>query len=321
MPTVAVQIVTYNSAKTIAQTLIAAQAQTVELETLFVIDNASTDDTVSIVQNAGITLIQNAENNGYTGAHNQGFAMHKTDYVLTLNPDILLEPDFIERMLEVLEQDYRLGSASGCLLRTDSLDTIADRIDACGLYMTRSRRQKLIYESKLIDDVPDAPFYIMGPDGAAAFYRRKMLDDIMFDGEVFDTDFFTHKEDVDVCWRAQLLGWKSICVPSARATHVRHFRPGQRSQIASNIRCIALRNRYYLILKNDFSHHFWQDILQIFFYEISILLYVLLRERSTLRAYQEVFSNYRKMIRKRQQIQARCRSTSDEIRRWFKAVP
>lgn len=317
MPAVAVQIVTYNSAQTIAQTLSAVLTQTIEPHSLLVIDNASTDETVKIVQEMEIQLLQNTENIGYAAAHNQGLMMHTSDYVLTLNPDIMLEPDFIEQLSTVLEQNSDLGSASGCLLRTDNLDEPTTTVDACGLHMSRSRRQYLRYENAPIATVPDEPFPIMGPDGAAAFYRRAMLEDIMLDGEIFDTDFFMHKEDVDVCWRAQLLGWQSVCVPTARALHVRHFRPGQRSHVALDIRRIALRNRYLLMIKNDRVLHLLYDLPWIIAYDMAILGYVLLLERSSLSVYRDVLRLYRTTLHKRNQIIKRRRTSAQDMRQWF----
>ena len=64
--------------------------------------------------------------------------------------------------------------------------------------------------------------YVFGATAAAALYRRAMIEDISLDGEFFDTDFFVYREDADVAWRAQLMGWEmQQYAPYARGYHVR----------------------------------------------------------------------------------------------------
>ena len=55
--------------------------------------------------------------------------------------------------------------------------------------------------------------YVFGATAAAALYRRQMIDDISIDNEFFDPDFFVYREDADVAWRAQLMGWRCIYTP------------------------------------------------------------------------------------------------------------
>ena len=57
--------------------------------------------------------------------------------------------------------------------------------------------------------------YVFGASAAAALFRRRMIDDVVVDGNFFDPDFFVYREDADVAWRAQLLGWRCIYTPGA----------------------------------------------------------------------------------------------------------
>src|SRR5207237_10299092 len=59
----------------------------------------------------------------------------------------------------------------------------------------------------------DKTEYVFGATGAAALYRRRMVDEISVDGEFFDESFFSFREDADLAWRAQLLGWRCLYVP------------------------------------------------------------------------------------------------------------
>jgi GT2 family glycosyltransferase len=312
---VAVHIVTYNSAATIEQCLQSVEAQTVAVE-LCIVDNGSTDDTVACIQQMGYPVLVNIFNRGYSVAHNQALQCTYAPYVLTLNPDVRLEPNFIEHLLAVMEMRSTIGAAAGLLLRTDSLVVDGQIVDSGGLYLTRTMQQRLHYEGVKPDSVPNSVHPIFGPDGAAAFYRRAMLDDIALDGEVFDEDFFVHKEDVDICWRMQWRGWEALHVPDAKAHHIRHFRPGVREPIAAWIRCYALRNRYLLLLKNADWSLLLVNLLPILLYEMAIFAYVLLWERTSLQAYREVFTLRRRMLYKRRQIM-QSRHVASNLRKWF----
>ncbi|MDQ7035997.1 MAG: glycosyltransferase family 2 protein [Anaerolineae bacterium] len=287
VPQVAVHIVTYNNAATIEACLQSVQNQSVAVE-LCIIDNASADNTVSRIQEMGYPVIMNMCNRGYSVAHNQALNCTHAPYILTLNPDVRLEPDFIEQLLAIMTMRPTIGAGAGLLLRTDNLQIDGATVDSGGLYMTAAMRQRLRYEDAEVSTVTDGVRPIFGPDGAAAFYRRAMLTDIALGDEVFDEDFFIHKEDVDICWRMQWRGWESLHVPDARAHHIRHFRPSERATVAAWIRCYALRNRYLLLLKNADTGLLLLNLLPMLLYDSAILLYVLLWEWSSLAAYRDV---------------------------------
>lgn len=303
MPRISVHIVTYQSASTIETCLEALLRQQDADFAVCVIDNASRDDTVARVRRFDVPLRVNTHNSGYAAAHNQAIDQTSSDYVLTLNPDVQLQPGFLAAVIGAMDTQPQAGSAAACLLRVDQLGQPPQVMDGSGLYMRRSRRQGLRNEGIAIDQRPRQHLPIFGPDGAAAVYRRAMLDDIRIDGEVFDHDFFMHKEDVDVCWRAQLRGWEAVYVPGAVAHHVRAFRPGQRDRVSPEMRFLGLRNRYLLMLKNEHPAHFLRDLPWIAAYDLGILGYVLLRERGSLAAYRSLFGLRRQMLAKRRSIQ------------------
>ena len=79
--------------------------------------------------------------------------------------------------------------------------------------------------------------YVFGATAAAALYRREMIEDISIDGEFFDPDFFVYREDADVAWRAQLMGWRCLYTPHARGYHVRNVLPGNRRALPPKSTC------------------------------------------------------------------------------------
>jgi GT2 family glycosyltransferase len=317
---VSVHVVTFNSAATIAGCLEAALAQTGAAFQVRVLDNASEDDTRAIVRRMGVELIASERNLGYAAAHNRLIDSSESDYVLTLNPDARLYPGFLATLSAALDAAPEVGSACGKLLRVEAFDGDPVGIDGMGIYMRRSRRQGLLYEGAALDAVPETPFPVFGVDGACAFYRRAMLDDIRVEGEVFDADFFMHKEDIDVAWRARLRGWGALCVPTAAAAHVRAFRPGRRERVSAYMRCLGTRNRWLLLLKNEMAAGLRRDLLWIAGYDLAILGYLLLRERASLRAVESAWRLRGRMLAKRRIIQARRRAEWRDLRHWFGAA-
>ncbi len=321
MGALAVHVVTHNSAAALASCLESVRCQQLEVPLrLRILDNASQDETRCIARRYTAELIESPVNLGYAAAHNRLLALGDEPYVLTLNPDVRLAPNFCAQLLKALEAQPRVGMAAACLLRCDSLEAPPYAVDSAGLFMRRSRRQGLIAENKPIDQRPSEPAQIFGVDGAAACYRRSMLTDIALDGEIFDEDFFMHKEDVDLCWRAQLCGWQCLYVPAAQALHIRTFRPNRRERVPRWMRRLALRNRYLLFLKNDFPAHLLRDALPFLAYEVGILGYLLLREPYSLTAYWQAWRLRKKMYAKRRLLHAKRRATWQELRHWFGAV-
>ncbi len=330
MTLISTHIVTFNHGKGIIpclEALIAQRADFPDLQ-ICVVDNASQDDTIIQVQQfaaarqVDIHIIASPTNTGYAGGHNLALREIRSDYVLTLNPDVRLRPGYLAAMLRMMQARPEVGACAGRLLRIESIDAAEPHaIDGIGIFMRRSRRQGLLLDSAPLDAAPDTSQPIFGPDGAAAFYRRAMLDDIAIDGEIFDEDFFIHKEDVDLCWRALLRGWQAVYVPDAVAEHVRTFRPGKRERATPFLRMCAVRNRYLLMLKNEIPSLFWRDFFHIALYDIGIIGYLLLRERESLSALRSAWVLRQKMLAKRRIIQSRRQIETTEMAKYFRGTP
>jgi GT2 family glycosyltransferase len=280
LPLVSIGIVTWNSAAHLSGCLeaLALQRQ-VDFE-LVVVDNFSTDRSLDIVKQyfPDVKIIRNDTNTGFCHAHNQAIQASHGDYYLPLNPDVEMERGYIAGLLGALEARPEYGSAAGKLLQSPGW------LDSTGLFINRRRQQYLRGHGEPDRGQYDAPGEVFGVDGAAPLYRRQMIDAIQFEGEFFDESFFAHKEDVDVAWRAQILGWRCWYTPEAMALHPRSFRPGQRKDIAPIVRVHAVKNRFLLLAKNESSAGWRRDGARILFYDLQILVYLLFFERSSLRA-------------------------------------
>ena len=316
-PQIAVHIVTHNNTGTIKSCLDALQAQTIGFD-VCIVDNASHDGTVERIRALGYPVIENTVNTGYSAAHNQAIRCTENPYILTLNPDVRLMPDFLEQMLASFEANPNVGAQAGLLLRVNSLDENPICVDSCGLTMQANHRQKLRYEGCAVEDVPQTPEMIFGPDGAAAMYRRTMLKGIATDGEIFDEDFFLQKEDIDLCWRIIYAGWDALFVPAARAHHIRGFRPGQRKPVDRMTRQYAVRNRYLLLMKHYRTTLFLRQIIPLLAYDLAILIYLILFEQSSLGALWDALRLSRRMFYKRRIIREKQLVPDTALLRWFR---
>ncbi len=318
-PLVSVGLVTWNSASFLPATLGAlAQQDYPDLE-LIVVDNASADDSLELVsRNAKpTTIIRNDTNTGFCHAHNQAIEASMGAYYLALNPDVEMQRGYIQHLVQALEENPTAGSALGKLLLTGE-GTGIQLLDSTGLFLDRRRRQWARGHGEVDRGQYEDSCEVFGPDGAAPLYRRAMLEDVKIQGQYFDESFFAHKEDVDVAWRARLLGWGCRYEPTAVAFHHRTFRPGRRTNIAPEIRLHAVKNRYFLIVKNESLEGWRRDWLQILWYDLKILAYICLFERSSLAGLRLLWQHRRDLMSWRRAIQTRSRVSPRDLLAWFR---
>jgi GT2 family glycosyltransferase len=320
-----VTIVTYNSARYIRRCLETVFKQTHRASQIVVIDNNSSDGTVALLKEleGPIQVVYNKENTGFAAAQNQAIGLTRTDWVLVLNPDVLLLPDFIERMAAAGETNAVIGTVCGKLLTmSPELELPAiPVVDSTGIYFTPALRH-LDRGSQAEDTGRYDEFeYVFGATGAAALYRRSMIDDISIDGEFFDVDFFAYREDADVAWRAQLLNWKCLYTPQALAYHVRSVLPGNRRTLPAVINMHSVKNRCFLRIKNVTSDLYWRHWLTITLRDGVVVTACLTREFSSLKAFPMVAASYSRFKKKRREIMRKRRASDEYMAAWFSFRP
>jgi GT2 family glycosyltransferase len=163
--------------------------------------------------------------------------------------------------------------------------------------------------------------YVFGATGAAALYRRAMVEDVSVEGEFFDEDFFAYREDADLAWRAQLLGWKCLYVPVAVGWHERRVTPERFSQLPLVINWHSVKNRFLMRLKNATLGTCLRLFLPVTLRDVTIIGYSLVGDRRILSALAFVWKNRQRTLRKRRIIQARRQVGEPEIRSWFRNTP
>ena len=132
------------------------------------------------------------ENIGFEAAQNQAIRLSNGEWVLTLNPDVLLLPNFIQSLIDAAQLHPRIGTVCVKLLTMTAHFEIPEKpvVDSTGIYFNPMLRH-LDRGSQEVDNGHYLQYeYVFGATAAAALYRRAMIDDIAVDGEFFDSDFF-----------------------------------------------------------------------------------------------------------------------------------
>jgi GT2 family glycosyltransferase len=270
-----------------------------------VIDNACTDATASVAERCGARVVSLRERVSYAAAINAGILATEGDAVLLLNADCVLDAGFLAAARPRLEE-RGVGSVAPRLVRATGMRP-ADRLDvldAAGMVVDRRRKNTLVGHGEPASRYVAAA-EVFGGDGACVLYRREVLEAGAVGGEVLDEDLALWASDVDLAWRARLLGWRCVYEPRAVGWHMRFYSPTTRAGLPEAHRRLQFRNRLLMIAKNDAWSDVRGDLHRIALYELLALGHVLLRERHLLRAYADALRGLPAARRRRAVVQAR----------------
>ena len=322
---VSVTVVTYNSARFIRRCLESVLDQRYPHVEIILVDNHSTDETRAILEEFKdkCHVVYNPTNIGFAAAQNQAIRLSHGDWILCLNPDMLLTPNFIEALLQAARLDSKVGTVCGKLL-TMSADFALPRkpvVDSTGMYFTPMLRHLDRGSQELDNGHFLRVEYVFGATAAAALYRREMIEDVSIEGEFFDPDFFVYREDADVAWRAQLMGWRCLYTPHARGYHVRTVLPGNRRALPAVINMHSVKNRFLMRLKNMTSDLYRRNWLSITARDIVVVCCCLIREQTSLKAFWFLARSWKRVLAKRRLIMQRRRVDDKYIATWFRYSP
>jgi GT2 family glycosyltransferase len=219
--------------------------------------------------------------------------------------------------------DSRIGAVCGKLLTMTAHFEIPEKpvVDSTGIYFNPMLRH-LDRGSQEVDNGHYLQYeYVFGATAAAALYRRAMIDDISLDGEFFDTDFFVYREDADVAWRSQLMGWQCLYVPYARGYHVRKVLPGNRRALPPEINMHSVKNRFLMRIKNISPDLYRRNWFSITARDVIVVMCCLLWEHTSLRAFWFLSKNLKRVYAKRRLIQSSRRVDHAYMASWFQYAP
>lgn len=240
---VSVVVLNWNSGALGAAAVASARAQTWPDVEVVVVDNASTDDSLDqiFVIDPEAVIVCNTTNLGFGGGMNSGIAVATGEFVLPLNCDAELHPDYVAALMPAFAADGRLGAAGGCVRSERAGDTGPHRI-------TPVMRTVAL------------PIETAGPaqklNGACPLLRQAALDDVAEvaerdSGRPYDDTYFVYGEDVDLAHSLHSCGWTLYFDPAAIAEHVRSF--GSSPKLADRrgrLRTSTLHNRHRNIVRH-----------------------------------------------------------------------
>ncbi|MEJ2111642.1 MAG: glycosyltransferase family 2 protein [Acidobacteriota bacterium] len=326
---VLVSIVTYNSGRHLETCLEGLNRQSYRNFDVCIFDNASSDSTADIIERhrADIRTVHVSDKNiGFCAAQNRVIDSVSSEYVLVLNPDVILDEHFLETLVKEMERNREAGAASGKLYRWSKSLSIAEMppktaesgvLDSAGIYFTRNQRHFDRGSGEIDTGEYSRKEYVFGVSGAAAFYRRAMLDDIRQGIEYFDEDFFAYREDADLAWRAQWMGWRCLFVPDAKGFHERQVLPQGRSRLPDAINMHSFKNRFLLRVKNMDPGTWAVNFIPTTGRDVLALGYVLLREWSSIPGFFLFVKALPKALKNRRSLKRNRRIQPSEIRKWF----
>jgi len=242
MTKVSVIIPNYNGIKYIEDCLDSLKQQDFSDFEIWVIDNASEDGSNTIVTEKYpyVNFVQLSDNFGFSRAVNEGLLRTRdSKYVILLNADTKTEPGFVKALYEAIEKDDNIFSVSSKMLQMnapDRYDGAGDLYCALGwAYALGKDRKTGRYEKEC---------NVFSACGGAAIYRRALFEEIGY----FDEFHFAYLEDVDIGYRARIMGYTNRYTPDAVVYHAGSGTTGSRYN-PFKVR-IAARNSWYVIYKN-----------------------------------------------------------------------
>ncbi len=220
-PSVAIVILNYNGRDHLNNFLPSVLKSTYQNKRIIVADNASTDDSLEVVANffPEVEILKHSKNEGFAGGYNWALKLVESDYYVLLNSDVKVTEGWIEPIIDQMESDRSIAACQPKLLSyyqpnlLEYAGAAGGWIDILGYPFSRGRVFDVLeIDSHQYQDTQP----IFWASGAAMFVRSHLFKA----AGGFDASFFAHQEEIDLCWRMQLLGYKIVVCPASVVYHV-----------------------------------------------------------------------------------------------------
>lgn len=221
LPLVAVVILNWNGKKYLEQFLPSVMASRYENLQVIVADNASTDDSIDFLQlhYPNIRIIKNPSNEGFAKGYNSALQQVESDYYVLLNSDIEVTPNWISPVIDLMESDKLIAACQPKLLSFANKEMF-EYAGACGGWIDRFgypfSRGRVFDDCEKDNGQYDVATACFWATGAALFVRSTVYHEM----KGLDAYFFAHQEEIDLCWRMQLFGYKVYVEPKSVVYHV-----------------------------------------------------------------------------------------------------
>lgn len=293
---ISIIILNWNGRHHLMECLSSVLKQTYSDYEVIVVDNGSTDGSQEYIRSnfPSVNLICNGQNYGFCKGNNIGIKAAKGEYIVLLNNDTFVEPDWLEQLYGCMVSDRQVGFCASKLLfysERELLDAAGDGFSVCGAGYKRGHLEDTEKYDK--DD------YVFGACAGAAMYKKEMLDKI----GLLDEDFFVAYEDSDLSFRAQLAGYKCKYASKAKVYHKVNSTLGTLSETYV---FYGHRNVEYTYFKNMPSRLLIRTLLPHIVYDTLAFIYFTKKGKMLpyVRAKIDFIKNIRKVIAKRRLIQS-----------------
>jgi GT2 family glycosyltransferase len=238
---ISIIIPNYNGESYIKQCMDSVYNQTCKEFEIIVVDNASKDNSIKIIQDnfKNVKIIDNKNNLGFSVAVNQGIIEAKGEYIVLLNNDTEVHEYWLNNLVKCIENDEKVFSCCSKMIRyleRDKIDDTGDEYNLLGWAYKRGDGESI--------DKYNKNQSVFSSCGGAAIYRKRVFDEIGY----FDENFFAYMEDVDISYRAKIHGYKNIYCSDAVVYHIGSATSG--SKYNSFKIKLAARNNLYVVYKN-----------------------------------------------------------------------
>ena len=216
-------------------------AQTYAALEIVVVDNGSDDGSDAFIEASyadRVVLVRHRSNRGFAGGVNAGIRVARGDLIALLNNDAVADPRWIEQLVTGLTYGPDVGMCASKILSLREpaiIDKVGHVIYPDGLSVGRAMGERDCGQFDRVEET-------LLPDGCAALYSRRLLDDV----GLFDEQFFAYCDDAELGLRARLYGWRCVYVPTAVALHLH---AGTFRQFSPLRVMLIERNRLWLTVK------------------------------------------------------------------------
>lgn len=217
MKKVSIIIINWNGVNYLKDCLPSIAKQDYKNVELILIDNASSDNSVGYVKKhfPNTKIVINDKNYGFAEANNIGFKEVTGEYVLFLNNDTVVTKDFLSVLVKEINTDEKIGGIQSKILLMDK----PDHYDSIGAYLTNTGILYHYGVSKKVAKNYEKKIDIFSAKGACMLFKKKVLDNILVNGELYDKRYFAYFEETDMCHRVWLAGYKIIYTPDSLIYH------------------------------------------------------------------------------------------------------
>jgi GT2 family glycosyltransferase len=220
-PKVTIVILNWNGQKFLEQFLPSVLSTSYSNFEIIIADNGSTDDSISFLQTRypSIRLIRFTENLGFAKGYNEALKQIRSDYYLLLNSDVEVTQGWLQPQVDLLESDPDIAASQPKILSYTNkkifeyAGAAGGWLDKYGYPFAKGRIFDVCEEDNGQYDQSETVFWA---SGAALFIRSNIFHEM----KGFDEYFFAHQEEIDLCWRIQLAGYKIYSCPSSVIYHI-----------------------------------------------------------------------------------------------------